>query len=339
MDDTSGSDRQRLPFAPVRVVRCNELGPPESLSLVEVDSPSVGEHQVRVAVAAAGLNFVDALFVQGLYQIKPPVPFVPGSELAGTVVEVGSAVDEWTIGDRVMANVGLGGYCDEIVLDPRQLSRVPDSLDLPTAAALVQSYCTAWFTLVDRVNIRPDQWLLVLGAGGGVGLASIDVGRALGARVIAAASSNEKLAAGIALGAEATINYSTESLKDRAREISGGGVDVVVDPVGGSLSDQALRALGFDGQLAIIGFASGTIAQLPANQVLLRNRRITGVDWGAWAMSNAEGNARVLTAVLSEIEAGKLHPTTPTTYPLAEAGRALRDLLERRLVGKAVLVP
>ncbi len=320
-------------------MRCNELGPPESLTLVEVDSPPLGDRQVRVSVAAAGLNFVDALFVQGLYQIKPTVPFVPGSELAGTVVEVGSEVGEWALGDRVMANVGLGGYCDEIVLSPRQLSRVPDALDLPTAAALAQSYCTAWFTLEQRVGIRPGQWLLVLGSGGGVGLASIDVGRALGARVIAAASSNEKLATGVALGAEATINYSTESLKDRAREISGGGVDVVIDPVGGELSDQALRALGFDGQLAIIGFASGTIAQLPANQVLLRNRRITGVDWGAWAMSDPEGNARVLTAVLREIEAGTLHPPTPTTYPLADAGRALRDLLERRLVGKAVLIP
>lgn len=323
----------------MRVVRCNELGPPESLALVEVDSPPLHDHQVRVSVAAAGLNFVDALFVQGLYQIKPPVPFVPGSELAGTVIEVGSAVGGWAIGDRVMANVGLGGYCDEIVLTPRQLSRVPDALDLPTAAALAQSYCTAWFTLEQRVGLRAGQWLLVLGAGGGVGLAAIDVGRALGARVIAAASSDEKLAAGVALGAEATINYSTESLKDRAREISGGGVDVVIDPVGGELSNQALRALGFDGQLAIIGFASGTIAQLPANQVLLRNRRVTGVDWGAWAMSDAEGNARVLSAVLDEIEAGKLHPATPTTYPLADAGRALRDLLERRLVGKAVLIP
>ena len=291
---------------------CNEVGPPESLTVIELEAATLGDRQVRVQVAAIGLNFVDALFVQGLYQIKPAVPFVPGSELAGTVTEVGAAVSGWTVGDRVMANVGLGAYCDEIVLSPGQLTAVPDSLDLPTAAALGQSYCTAWFALEQRAGLRAGQWLLVLGAGGGVGLATIDVGRALGAKVIAAASSPDKLAACEALGVDATINYTTESLKDRAREISGGGVDVAVDPVGGELTEQALRSLGFDGQLVIVGFASGTIPALPANQVLLRNRRITGVDWGAWAMSDPAGNARVQAAVLNQIEAGNLHPTSPT---------------------------
>ena len=323
----------------MHAVICAELAPPESLLATELPDPVCGPGRVRVEVAAAGLNFVDALFVQGLYQIKPPLPFTPGSELAGTVVECGDDVDGWSVGDRVMANIGLGAYCDQVVLSPRQLVRVPDGVDLLTAASIGQSYCTAWFALNNRAHLAPDQWLLVLGAAGGVGLAAVDVGRCLGARVIAAASTVDKLDVCTRLGAEATINYSTESLKDRSREISGGGVDVAYDPVGGELSQQALRALGFDGQLVVIGFASGEIAALPANQVLLRNRRVTGVDWGAWAMGDPDGNARLLGDVLERVADGRLHPVAPRTYPLEQAGTALRDLLDRRVIGKAVLVP
>ncbi len=337
-----------LPFAAVRAVVCSELGPPESLTVEERPPAPCPAGYLRVAVRACGLNFVDALFVQGLYQIKPALPFVPGSELAGEVIEVGGDVggaadgaraEGWAVGDRVLSSLGLGAFCDEVVIAATQAERVPDGLELPRAATVGQSYCTAVFALEDRAQLRAGQWLLVLGAGGGVGLAAVDVGRAMGARVIAAASSAEKLEACRELGAEATIDTSRESIKDRAREISGGGVDVAYDPVGGERSEQALRSLGYDGQLVIIGFASGEIPRLPANQVLLRNRRVTGVDWGAWAMSNAEAGSNLLAEVLARIAAGTYRPVAPVSYPLEDVGRAMRDLLERRVTGKAVLVP
>jgi NADPH2:quinone reductase len=323
----------------VRAVVCDHLGPPEELRIEERPSVPCPASSIRVSVAACGVNFVDALFVQGLYQIKPALPFVPGSELAGTIVEVGDDVSGWVVGDRVLASIGLGGFADEAVIDASQAIRVPDGLDLGRAATALQSYSTGLFALEHRAHLRAGQWLLVLGAGGGVGLAAVDIGRAMGARVIAAASNATKLAAAVAAGAEATIDTSTESIKDRAREISGGGVDVVYDPVGGDRTNQSLRALRFDGQLLVIGFASGEIPQLESNQVLLRNRRVIGVDWGAWAMSSVEEGRALTDVVLSRIGDGTYRPVAPTTYPLDEAGTALRDLLERRVTGKAVLVP
>lgn len=318
---------------------CTQWGPPEDLVLVEEPDPVPGEGQALVEVAAAGVNFVDALFVAGTYQIKVPPPFTPGSEVAGTVTAVGPGVDLIEPGDRVLSSVGLGGYATQAVLPALRLTRIPDALDLPTAAALVQSYCTAWFALKRRTTVRPGETVLVLGAGGGVGLAAIDVARSMGARVIAAASSEAKLEAARAMGATETIAYETEDLKAQAREMSDGGVDVVVDPVGGPHTDPALRALGVFGRLVVIGFAAGGIAALPANQVLLKNRTVVGVDWGAWAMQHAAGQALVLDEVLDAVRMGELHPVAPDERPLAEAGAVLRDLLERRLQGKTVLVP
>lgn len=318
---------------------CKELGPPETLTLEEVEPLSCGSGQLRVEVAAAGVNFVDGLFVQGLYQIKPPLPFVPGSELSGTVVEVGEGVTGWAVGDRLLASVGLGAFAEEVVIGAGQAVAIPDGVDLTTAATIGQSYCTAWFSLARRARLAAGQSLLVLGAGGGVGLAAVDVGVALGATVIAAASSPERLASAAAAGATSTIDYSKDSLKDRARELSGGGVDLALDPVGGSLSEQALRSLGTGGRLLVVGFASGEIPRLPANQILLRNREVIGIDWGAWAISNPEENAALLGDVLTMVAEGRLHPTTPTTYPLAQAGKAMADLLGRRVSGKVALIP
>ena len=330
---------RRLPFGLVRAVVCAELGPPEDLLIEERPAEPCPAGSVRVAVRACGLNFVDALFVQGLYQIKPSPPFTPGAELAGEVTEVGDDVSGVALGDRVLASIGLGAFRDEVVLRADQAIAIPAGIDFGRAATIGQSYCTGLFALRDRARLQAGQTLLVLGAGGGVGLAAVDIGRALGARVIAAASSAEKLAACRELGADATIDYTTESLKDRARELSGGGVDVVYDPVGGALSEQALRALGFDGQLVVIGFASGEIPRLPANQVLLRNRRVTGVDWGAWAMSEPEAGRALLDEVLAGVAAGTYRPIAPVSYALDDVARAMRDLLERRVTGKAVLVP
>lgn len=330
---------ETLPFGPMRQVVCTEEGPPEALVVAERDQAPCGPTQVRVEVRAAGLNFVDALFVQGRYQIRPAVPFVPGSELAGVVTEAGAAVDGVAVGDRVLASIGLGAFAEEVVIDAAALTTIPDGVTDGQAATLGQSYCTAVFALERRARVGPGQKVLVLGAGGGVGLASIDVATSLDATVIAAASSEAKRRLAVAAGADAVIDTSSEPVKDRARELSGGGVDVAVDPVGGDLSEAALRALGNDGQLLIIGFASGTIASLPANQVLLRNRRVVGIDWGAWALSNPEENRALLATVLERVAAGTYRPVEPTTYPLDAADTALRDLLERRITGKAVLVP
>lgn len=318
---------------------CTEWGPPEGLTLSDEPDPTPGEGQVLVEVAAAGVNFVDALFVAGTYQIKVPPPFTPGSELAGTVTAVGPGVELIQVGDRVLSSLGLGAFSTHAVLPALGVTRIPDALPLPTAAALVQSYCTAWFALRRRTTVRPEETVLVLGAGGGVGLAAIDVARASGARVIAAASTDEKLEAARAMGADETIAYEREELKVRARELSDGGVDVVIDPVGGPHTDPALRALGVFGRLVIIGFAAGSIASLPANQVLLKNRSVIGVDWGAWAMQHPASQAVVLDEVLDAVRMGDLHPVAPTERPLAEAGAVLRDLLDRRLQGKTVLVP
>lgn len=323
----------------MRAVVCESLAEPEELQLRQLDTPPCGPHQVRVHVWASGVNYVDALFVQGRYQIRPSLPFVPGSEIAGEVTELGEQVDGVAVGDRVMASIGLGGYTDEVVLSPAQLLAIPDRLTYGQAATMTQSYATAWFTLMRRTTVAPDEWVLVLGAAGGVGLATIDVARALGAKVIAAASTDEKLQLSIERGAHGVVNYLDEDLTARVRELSDGGVDVAVDPVGGELSVSALRSLRNHGRLMIVGFASGTIPDLPANQILLRNRSVLGVDWGAWAMSDPDGNADVMAEVLALVERGALSPAEPVTYPLAEAGTALRDLLERRVTGKLCLTP
>jgi NADPH:quinone reductase len=329
----------------MRVVSCNSFGPLAGLSIEARDPWPLGPDDVRISVTAAGVNFVDALFVQGLYQIKPPLPFVPGNEVAGVVSEIGSGVTEFAVGQRVFTNVGLGGYASEVAVPAKRVLATPDSMTDGQAATFTQSYSTAWFALVERARVSAGQSMLVLGAGGGVGLAAVDVGRALGLTVIAAASSADKRAAAVERGAAAVIDSSTEDVKARAKELAGeltgdgNGVDVVYDPIGGVQGEQSLRALREDGQFLVIGFASGAIPQLPANQVLLRNRRVTGVDWGAWVGTHQRENAQMLSDIVAAIDDGRLSPVEPVTYPLDEAARALQDQLDRKIVGKTVLVP
>jgi NADPH2:quinone reductase len=323
----------------MRVVSCSTFGPVGDLVVEERPSQPCGPRQVRIEITAAGVNFVDALFVEGRYQVKPPLPFVPGSEIAGRVVETGADVSRLAVGQRVFANVGLGGFATEALVDERRATPTPPGLTDGQAATFVQSYGTAWFALRLRARAAAGQWLLVLGAGGGVGLAAVDVGRALGLHVIAAASTEEKRRVAAERGAEALIDSSVEDVKARARELSGGGVDLVYDPIGGRQGEQALRALREDGQFLVIGFASGAIPMLPANQVLLRNRRVTGVEWGAWVAQHADENAAMLADVLRAIEAGELRPVEPASYRLDDAAVALQDQLDRRVTGKAVLVP
>jgi len=323
----------------MRTVVCNELGPLSDLVIEERDEPTPGEGQVVVDVRAAGVNFVDGLLCQGQYQIKPPTPFIPGGEIAGEVSAVGSGVTGVSIGDRVIAFTGFGGFAEQVVVSALTLVTMPDTLGFGQAATLIQSYGTMLFALTRRTSLKPGEWVLVLGAGGGVGLAAIDVARALGARVIAAASTKEKLDNAVAMGAEATIAYEDEDLKVRARELSGGGVDVVIDPVGGRHSQPALRATGPFGRFCVIGFASGPIAPIPLNQVLLNNRTVVGVDWGAWTFRDPIGNRRLLDELMGLISDGRLHPTVPSEYPLDQASSVMSGLIDRTLAGKVVLIP
>jgi len=323
----------------MRTVVCKQLGPLSDLVVEDAERPKPGEGQVVVDVRAAGVNFVDGLLCQGQYQIKPPVPFYPGGEIAGEVSSIGEGVTGVAVGDRVIAYTGFGGFAEQVVVPALSLVAMPGGLGFGQAATLIQSYGTILFTLTRRTSVQPGEWVLVLGAGGGVGLAAIDLARALGARVIAAASTQEKLDRAMAMGAEATIAYEDEDLKVRARELSGGGVDVVIDPVGGRHSEPALRATGPFGRFCVIGFASGPIASVPLNQVLLNNRTVVGVDWGAWTFRDPMGNREMLAELVAMIDDGRLHPTVPTEYPLDQAAAVMSGLIDRSLSGKVVLVP
>ena len=242
------------------------------------------------------------------------------------------------MGQRVFANVGLGGYVSEVAIRSERTLVLPDTLTDGQAATFMQSYMTGMFALRERARVEAGQTMLVLGAGGGVGLAAVDIGVALGMRVFAAASSEEKRQLALDRGAEAAIDTTTEDTKERAKALSGGGIDVLYDPIGGELGETCLRALGEDGQYVVIGFVAG-IPKLPANQILLRNRRVTGVDWGAWAGRNPDKNQALMVEALDLIATGKLHPVEPVTYPLDQAVQALLDLRDRKVAGKVALIP
>jgi NADPH:quinone reductase len=323
----------------MRAVVCHQLGPLESLVTEDGPAPAPGEGQVVVDVRAAGVNYVDGLICQGRYQLKPTTPFVPGSEIAGEVSALGPGVAGVGVGDRVMAFVGFGGFADQAVVPALSLVPMPDRLGFAPGAALIQSYCTMLFTLTRRTTLSPGEWVLVLGAGGGVGLAAVDIATALGARVIAAASTPDKLEAARSMGAEATIAYEEEDLKARARELSGGGVDLVVDPVGGRHSEPALRATRHLGRFCVLGFASGPIASVPLNQVLLNNRTIIGVDWGGWTFKDPLGNRDLIAQLMDMVGSGRLHPVEPVAFPLEQAEEVMAGLIDRTIGGKAVLVP
>ncbi len=333
----------------VTAIECAAFGPIEDLQVVERPPQPLGPGQVRLAVSAAGVNFVDGLLVEGRYQIKPPLPFVPGGEVVGRITEIAEDVDGLARGERVFANIGFGGFASEVVVAPRQLVAIPDSLSDGQAATFMQSYLTGWYALGVRAGASAGDTMLVLGAGSGVGLAAVDIGSALGLRVIAAASTPEKRALAESRGALATIDNSTldaAAIKDAAKAFASsfddradrGGVDLVYDPVGGDVGEVAVRALGEDGQYLVIGFVAG-IPKLPANQVLLRNRRITGVDWGAWVGRNRDRNQALLAEVVERIASGDLDPVEPVAYPLTAAATALRDLADRKVAGKVALVP
>ncbi|HTT86863.1 MAG TPA: NADPH:quinone oxidoreductase family protein [Acidimicrobiales bacterium] len=323
----------------MRAVVCRELGPLDHVEIEQRPTPVPGPGQVVVDVRAAGVNYVDGLMCQGRYQMKPPTPYVPGGELAGVVSAVADDVTRVRVGDRVMAMTGFGAFAEQVAVAGHSVDPVPESLGFGQAAAFIQSYSTAYYAMTGRTTVSAGDWVLVLGAGGGIGLAAVDVAVALGAKVIAAAATAEKLAAARAMGASATIAYEDEDLKARARELSGDGVDVVIDAVGGRHSEPALRATHRFGRLCVIGFASGSIPTVPLNQVLLNNRTVVGVDWGAWAMGAPAENRALLHRLVAMAEEGLLHPTVPAERPLDDAVAVMAGLLDRSAMGKVVLVP
>lgn len=325
----------------MRRVVLHEFGSYSNLVTEELPDPVPGDGEVLVAVEAAGVGFVDTLCVRGAYQALPALPWVPGCELAGRVAAVGPGVTGVAVGDRVLGTSFAGSFRTHAVLGAHEVVPVPGDLSAGQAAGLVASYGTMLYALTRRITVAPEEWVVVLGAGGGVGLASIDIARLLGARVLACASSDEKLALAKQAGAEVTIDYEDPAidLKAAIREITGGGADVVVDPVGGDKSGPAFRALRFEGRYVVVGFASGVIPDLPLNQVLLNDRTVVGIDWGYWAGRRPEANAELLAELFDLVARGRLCPAEPQAYALDDAARALDDLEHRRVVGKVVLTP
>ena len=323
----------------MRAVRCRAWGAPDVLRLGEAESPSLQPEQVRIRVRAAGVNFADTLMVGGTYQVKPPFPFTPGLEAAGEIIETGTAVAGLRAGQRVLAVLRSGGgYAEEIVLNAAAVVPIPDAMDFVTAAAFPVAYGTSHFALTHRGNLKPGETLLVLGAAGGVGLTAVEIGKAMGARVIAAAGGAEKLAVARSRGADELIDYKAESIRDRVRALTGGkGADVVYDPVGGDAFDQALRAVNWEARMLVIGFAGGRIQAVPANLILVKNISVIGVVWGAQAERDPVLISRNLAELLLWWEAGRLKPLVAKTFPLSEASRAMTALLSRDHAGKIVL--
>ncbi len=323
----------------MRAVLCREWGGPESLRLEESDRMPLKANEARIRVHASGVNFADTLMIAGKYQVRPEFPFTPGLEAAGEVTEIGPAVRHLEVGQRVLAVLRFGGgYAEEIVLNADAVVPIPDRMDFVTAAAFPVAYGTAHFALTHRGHLQPGETLLVLGAAGGVGLSAVEIGKHLGARVVAAAGGPDKLAVADAHGADELIDYTSESIRDRVRELTGGlGADVVFDPVGGDAFDQALRAVNWEARMLVIGFAAGRIQSVPANLILVKNISVIGVVWGAQAARDPVLVSRNLAELLRWWESGRLKPVVAKTFPLAEAGRAMQALLSRRHAGKIVL--
>jgi NADPH:quinone reductase len=323
----------------MRALQIAELGSIDNLYVGEAPSPKLGEGQVRVGVKAAGVNFPDILMSEGKYQVKPDLPFIPGLELAGEVLEC-KGVSHVQPGDRVMAFARRGGaYAAEAVLPGGIVTPIPDDMDFITAAAFPVAYGTAHFALTHRGKLQAGETLLVLGATGGVGIAAIEIGKLLGARVIAAASSAEKLEIAKAHGADDVVNYRDESLRDAVKALTGGkGADVVFDPVGGSAFEQSVRCIGWEGRILVIGFASGDIPKVATNMILVKNFAVVGVVFGEHSWRYPDDSRQRLQSILPDVTAGRLNPRVWKTYPLEDAVQALRAIQDRQVIGKMVLV-
>jgi NADPH2:quinone reductase len=323
----------------MKAIVCSQWGGPERLQLAELPLPVPTAGEVRLRVLAAGVNFPDALIIQKKYQLQPPLPFVPGTEVAGVIDAVGEGVPLAT-GKRVVAFVGTGGFAEFVCVKAALTVPLPQAVADEVAAAFTMIYATSHHALFDRAQLKHGETMLVLGAAGGVGLAAVELGKLAGARVIAAASSDEKLAACREAGADEVIDYSTQELREAVRTLTAGrGVDVVYDPVGGEYTEPALRSLAWRGRLLVIGFASGAIASVKPNLLLLKEASLVGVYWGEFAQREPASNARMIGELMTWLAQGRLRPRVSKVYPLAETPQAIDDLMRRRAIGKLVIRP
>ena len=322
----------------MKAIRCKTYGPPSNLKLEEIDSLHAGPKEVVVQVKTCGLNFPDTLIIQGLYQFKPELPFTPGSDIAGVVKEIGKEVKHLKIGDEVFGFVAHGGLAEEVIVPGNACFPKPTQMDYPVAASFMMAYGTSYYALKDRAKLMEGETLLVMGASGGVGLAAVELGKLMGAKVIAAASTQEKLELCKAYGADELINYTNQDLKSTLKKITDGkGVDVIYDPVGGDFSEQALRAIAWNGRFLVVGFAAGAIPKIPLNLPLLKGAFIVGVFWGGFAMKYPKENMGNTMTLMKWHAEGKLKPHIHKIVPLEDAKEALEEMMNRKVKGKMVV--
>lgn len=324
----------------MKALVCSALSGLEGLKAGELPDPAPGPKQVLIDVKAAAANFPDVLMTEGKYQFKPPLPFAPGCELSGVVSAVGGEVSHLKVGDHVLAIVPHGAFAQQAVADVARVVPLPPGTDLEAAAAFLFTYGTSHHALKDRAQLKAGETLLVLGAAGGVGLAAVELGKKAGARVIAAASSPEKLEVCRSRGADEVINYTSEDLRERIKALTDNrGVDVVYDPVGGAYTEPALRSMAWRGRYLVVGFANGEIPKIPLNLALLKGCSIVGVFWGDFTRKEAEANRRNTEELVGWLAQGQLKPFISARYPLERAAEALKDVKERRVMGKALVIP
>ena len=322
----------------MKAVLCKSYGPPEQLVLEETEDPSPATGEVLVDVHASAVNFPDVLMIEGKYQSQPPFPFSPGGEIAGTIAALGDGVEGLSIGQRVFGACGTGGFAEQVVVHHKALNLLPETMNFSQASGISTTYGTSYYALKQRANLQPGETLLVLGAAGGVGLAAVDLGKAMGARVIAAASTPEKLNIASAAGADELIDYSDGELKDKVKALTnGGGADVIYDPVGGALFDQCMRSIAWYGRVLVIGFAAGDIPKVPINLILLKSCQVVGVFFGSWSARFKEEAGQNFEQILALYRSGLIDPLIGKEYPLKDYALALRDLSERRAIGKVVV--
>jgi len=323
----------------MRAVLCEAWGGPESLAIKEISAPEPKAGEVLIRIRAAGVNFPDVLIIQKKYQVQPELPFSPGAEVSGEVIGLGEGVTSLAVGDRVAALCTTGGFAEKIVLEAARCMKIPDSLSFEIAAGFMLAYGTSWHAIRDRAALLPGETMLVLGAAGGVGLSAVEIGKAIGARVVAAASTDEKCEICREHGADEVINYTAEDLRAGIKRTCGAGPDVIYDPVGGKFSEAAFRSIGWRGRHLVIGFAAGDIPALPLNLALLKGASLVGVFWGDFVRREPANNMKGVGEMLGWMQEGKIKPLISKTYALEQAPQALLDMAARKVTGKIVITP